>query len=187
MSLESCTLAGCSGRPLGLGWPDAEVGEGGFHQLPVVVCRVPTEFCSLSLPHPLGQLFPAPLQTLSRKIVRSKMNSTLVGVFTITLVFLSAFVNMVGGSTSQNLPRLWSSLSPEFLLRASPQVWNQIGLLKPLTQAVSCLLSRLEDPERPSEVPKGSLRAPAQQPADLVSASASARLLSCPRSVSGCT
>lgn len=48
----------------------------------------------LSLPPP--QLFPAPLQTLSRKIVRSKMNSTLVGVFTITLVFLSAFVNMVG-------------------------------------------------------------------------------------------
>ncbi|XP_061263321.1 adenylate cyclase type 5 [Bos javanicus] len=40
------------------------------------------------------KLFPAPLQTLSRKIVRSKMNSTLVGVFTITLVFLSAFVNM---------------------------------------------------------------------------------------------
>ncbi|TKC45677.1 hypothetical protein EI555_002071, partial [Monodon monoceros] len=39
-------------------------------------------------------LFPAPLQRLSRKIVRSKMNSTLVGVFTITLVFLSAFVNM---------------------------------------------------------------------------------------------
>ncbi|XP_047646618.1 adenylate cyclase type 5 isoform X3 [Phacochoerus africanus] len=40
------------------------------------------------------KLFPAPLQTLSRKIVRSKMNSTLVGVFAITLVFLSAFVNM---------------------------------------------------------------------------------------------
>ncbi|KAF6117255.1 adenylate cyclase 5 [Phyllostomus discolor] len=40
------------------------------------------------------KLFPAPLQTFSRKIVRSKMNSTLVGVFTITLVFLSAFVNM---------------------------------------------------------------------------------------------
>ncbi|XP_059247064.1 adenylate cyclase type 5 isoform X2 [Mustela nigripes] len=40
------------------------------------------------------KLFPTPLQTLSRKIVRSKMNSTLVGVFTITLVFLSAFVNM---------------------------------------------------------------------------------------------
>ncbi|KAK2488880.1 hypothetical protein MC885_020750, partial [Smutsia gigantea] len=40
------------------------------------------------------KLFPAPLQTLSRKIVRSRMNSTLVGVFTVTLVFLSAFVNM---------------------------------------------------------------------------------------------
>uniref|UniRef100_A0A671E374 Adenylate cyclase type 5 n=1 Tax=Rhinolophus ferrumequinum TaxID=59479 RepID=A0A671E374_RHIFE len=40
------------------------------------------------------KLFPGPLQTLSRKIVRSKMNSTVVGVFTITLVFLSAFVNM---------------------------------------------------------------------------------------------
>uniref|UniRef100_A0ABK0M0B9 Adenylate cyclase type 5 n=1 Tax=Rattus norvegicus TaxID=10116 RepID=A0ABK0M0B9_RAT len=40
------------------------------------------------------KLFPTPLQTLSRKIVRSKKNSTLVGVFTITLVFLSAFVNM---------------------------------------------------------------------------------------------
>ncbi|KAK7804322.1 hypothetical protein U0070_024705 [Myodes glareolus] len=40
------------------------------------------------------KLFPTPLQTLSRKIVRSKTNSTLVGVFTITLVFLSAFVNM---------------------------------------------------------------------------------------------
>lgn len=37
---------------------------------------------------------------LSRKIVRSRMNSTLVGVLTITLVFLSAFVNMVGGSAS---------------------------------------------------------------------------------------
>lgn len=60
---------------------------------------------SLSLPLSApGQLFPAPLQTLSRKIVRSKMNSTLVGVFTITLVFLSAFVNMVGGSTSPAPP-----------------------------------------------------------------------------------
>lgn len=49
---------------------------------------------------PTPQLFPAPLQTLSKKIVRSKVNSTLVGVFTITLVFLAAFVNMVGSSTS---------------------------------------------------------------------------------------
>uniref|UniRef100_F6PSP9 Adenylate cyclase type 5 n=1 Tax=Monodelphis domestica TaxID=13616 RepID=F6PSP9_MONDO len=40
------------------------------------------------------KLFPAPLQTLSRKIVQSRTNSTVVGVFTIILVFLSAFVNM---------------------------------------------------------------------------------------------
>ena len=37
--------------------------------------------------------------------MRSKMNSTLVGVFTITLVFLSAFVNMVGGCTSPAPPQ----------------------------------------------------------------------------------
>lgn len=41
------------------------------------------------------QLFPVPLQTLSKKIVQSRTNSTLVGVFAIILVFLSAFVNMV--------------------------------------------------------------------------------------------
>ncbi|XP_030065911.1 adenylate cyclase type 5 [Microcaecilia unicolor] len=40
------------------------------------------------------KLFPSPLQTLSRKIVQSKTNSTIVGVFTIMLVFLAAFVNM---------------------------------------------------------------------------------------------
>ncbi|MGH0156235.1 UNVERIFIED_CONTAM: hypothetical protein FKN15_065285 [Acipenser sinensis] len=47
----------------------------------------------------LSQLFPAHLQTLSRKIVQSRTNSTLVGVFTILLVFLSAFVNMFTCST----------------------------------------------------------------------------------------
>uniref|UniRef100_A0A4X2K9K8 Adenylate cyclase type 5 n=1 Tax=Vombatus ursinus TaxID=29139 RepID=A0A4X2K9K8_VOMUR len=36
----------------------------------------------------------SPLQTLSKKIVQSRTNSTIVGVFTIILVFLSAFVNM---------------------------------------------------------------------------------------------
>uniref|UniRef100_A0A8C6YFW6 Adenylate cyclase type 5 n=1 Tax=Naja naja TaxID=35670 RepID=A0A8C6YFW6_NAJNA len=41
------------------------------------------------------KLFPGPLQTLSRKIVQCRTNNTLVGVFTIVLVFLSAFVNMV--------------------------------------------------------------------------------------------
>ena len=60
----------------------------------------------------LPQLFPTPLQTLSRKIVRSKKNSTLVGVFTITLVFLSAFVNMVGLSiASQYFLTLWVQTS----------------------------------------------------------------------------
>uniref|UniRef100_A0A8C2Z3R2 Adenylate cyclase type 5 n=1 Tax=Cyclopterus lumpus TaxID=8103 RepID=A0A8C2Z3R2_CYCLU len=43
---------------------------------------------------PGDQLFPPPLQSLSRRIVQSRMNSTLVGVFTIVLVFLSAFINI---------------------------------------------------------------------------------------------
>lgn len=44
--------------------------------------------------------FPVPLQTLSKRIVQSRINSTLVGVFTIILVFLSAFINMFTCSTS---------------------------------------------------------------------------------------
>ncbi|XP_015213943.1 adenylate cyclase type 5 isoform X2 [Lepisosteus oculatus] len=44
-------------------------------------------------------LFPVPLQTLSKKIVQSRINSTLVGVFTIILVFLSAFINIFTCST----------------------------------------------------------------------------------------
>ena len=51
-------------------------------------------FNSLYLPL-LVQLFPAAMQTVSKKIVESRTNSTLVGVFTIILVFISAFVNMV--------------------------------------------------------------------------------------------
>uniref|UniRef100_A0A803SXF0 Adenylate cyclase type 5 n=1 Tax=Anolis carolinensis TaxID=28377 RepID=A0A803SXF0_ANOCA len=45
------------------------------------------------------KLFPAPLQTLSRKIVQSRTNNTIVGVFTIVLVFFSAFANMFTCST----------------------------------------------------------------------------------------
>ncbi|KAJ8796662.1 hypothetical protein J1605_017765 [Eschrichtius robustus] len=60
-------------------------------------------------------LFPAPLQRLSRKIVRSKMNSTLVGVFTITLVFLSAFVNMF----TCNSKDLFGCLADEHNISAS--------------------------------------------------------------------
>uniref|UniRef100_A0A672KZL8 adenylate cyclase n=1 Tax=Sinocyclocheilus grahami TaxID=75366 RepID=A0A672KZL8_SINGR len=39
-------------------------------------------------------LFPVTLQTVSKRIVQSRVNSTLVGVFTILLLFTSAFVNM---------------------------------------------------------------------------------------------
>ncbi|XP_062397247.1 adenylate cyclase type 6 [Sardina pilchardus] len=40
------------------------------------------------------KLFPVALQTVSKRIVESRTNSTLVGVLTIVLVFISAFVNM---------------------------------------------------------------------------------------------
>ncbi|KAK1797909.1 hypothetical protein P4O66_007959 [Electrophorus voltai] len=43
--------------------------------------------------------FPRPLQNLSKRIVQSRINSTLVGVFTIILVFLSAFINIFTCST----------------------------------------------------------------------------------------
>lgn len=58
-----------------------------------------TAVCSLckSLFSLLLQLFPAAMQTVSKKIVQSRTNSTLVGVFSIILVFISAFVNMVSG------------------------------------------------------------------------------------------
>ncbi|XP_014881838.1 adenylate cyclase type 5-like, partial [Poecilia latipinna] len=45
------------------------------------------------------QLFPAAMQTVSKKIVQSRTNSTLVGVFSIILVFISAFVNMFACDT----------------------------------------------------------------------------------------
>ncbi|XP_044152276.1 adenylate cyclase type 5 [Bufo gargarizans] len=49
---------------------------------------------SVSLIYSCIRLFPSPLQTLSKKIVQSRINSTAVGVFTIILVFLSSFINM---------------------------------------------------------------------------------------------
>ncbi|CDQ93262.1 unnamed protein product [Oncorhynchus mykiss] len=42
------------------------------------------------------KLFPVALQTVTTNIVQSRTNSTLVGVLTILLLFMSAFVNMVG-------------------------------------------------------------------------------------------
>uniref|UniRef100_H3D4X6 adenylate cyclase n=1 Tax=Tetraodon nigroviridis TaxID=99883 RepID=H3D4X6_TETNG len=47
------------------------------------------------------KLFPAAMQTVSKKIVQSRTNSTLVGVFSIILVFISAFVNMVSARQSR--------------------------------------------------------------------------------------
>ncbi|XP_073326100.1 adenylate cyclase type 6-like [Pagrus major] len=46
------------------------------------------------------KLFPGAMQTVSKKIVQSRTNSTLVGVFTIILVFISAFVNMFACDTT---------------------------------------------------------------------------------------
>ncbi|XP_036401198.1 adenylate cyclase type 5 [Megalops cyprinoides] len=60
-------------------------------------------------------LFPVPLQTLSKKIVQSRINSTLVGVFTIILVFLSAFINIFTCSTSD----LRTCLAREFNISPS--------------------------------------------------------------------
>uniref|UniRef100_A0A8C9TXN4 Adenylate cyclase type 6 n=1 Tax=Scleropages formosus TaxID=113540 RepID=A0A8C9TXN4_SCLFO len=45
------------------------------------------------------KLFPSAMQTVSKKIVQSRTNSTLVGVFTIILVFVTAFVNMFACDT----------------------------------------------------------------------------------------
>uniref|UniRef100_A0AAX7UUM6 Adenylate cyclase type 6 n=1 Tax=Astatotilapia calliptera TaxID=8154 RepID=A0AAX7UUM6_ASTCA len=42
----------------------------------------------------VSKLFPAALQTVTKKIVRSRANSTLVAVFTILLLYISSFANM---------------------------------------------------------------------------------------------
>uniref|UniRef100_A0A8C7F5D6 Adenylate cyclase type 5 n=1 Tax=Oncorhynchus kisutch TaxID=8019 RepID=A0A8C7F5D6_ONCKI len=56
-------------------------------------------FILLNLSKLIHTFFPASLQTLSKMIVQSRLNSTLVGVFTILLVFLSAFINIFTCST----------------------------------------------------------------------------------------
>uniref|UniRef100_A0A8C1CND1 Adenylate cyclase type 5 n=1 Tax=Cyprinus carpio carpio TaxID=630221 RepID=A0A8C1CND1_CYPCA len=62
--------------------------------------------------------FPVPLQTLSKRIVQSRLNSTLVGVFTTILVFLSAFINIFTCSTDD----LKTCLGQEFNI--SPSIVN---------------------------------------------------------------
>ncbi|KAM4697355.1 adenylate cyclase type 5 [Rhinophrynus dorsalis] len=70
------------------------------------------------------KLFPSPLQTLARKIVQSRINSTAVGIVAIILVFLSSFINMFMCSTTN----LYSCLAAEYNI--SPQnvtpclLWN---------------------------------------------------------------
>uniref|UniRef100_A0A8C4MDN1 adenylate cyclase n=1 Tax=Equus asinus asinus TaxID=83772 RepID=A0A8C4MDN1_EQUAS len=91
------------------------------------------------------KLFPVPLQTLSRKIVRSKMNSTLLGVFSIILVFLSAFVNMF----MCNSRDLFSCLAEEHNISASQvnachgQVLRRLSPFFPQYFTYSVLLSLL--------------------------------------------
>uniref|UniRef100_A0A672ZUB5 adenylate cyclase n=1 Tax=Sphaeramia orbicularis TaxID=375764 RepID=A0A672ZUB5_9TELE len=55
------------------------------------------------------KLFPAALQTVTKKIVQSRANSTLVGVFTILLLFISSFANMFTCSREQ----LWDCIDNE--------------------------------------------------------------------------
>ncbi|XP_075037252.1 adenylate cyclase type 5 isoform X2 [Mixophyes fleayi] len=76
------------------------------------------------------KIFPSLLQSLSKKIVQSRINSTSVGVSTITLVFLSAFINMFMCSNTNlticlaaqyNIPQ--NNVTP-CLLRMSPQNYS---------------------------------------------------------------
>uniref|UniRef100_A0A671TAQ9 adenylate cyclase n=1 Tax=Sinocyclocheilus anshuiensis TaxID=1608454 RepID=A0A671TAQ9_9TELE len=70
--------------------------------------------------------FPVPLQTLSKRIVQSRLNSTLVGVFTIVLVFLSAFINIVS-LTSLNLRILCLNVS-DIYSSFNYTLWSQDSL-----------------------------------------------------------
>ncbi|KAM8933344.1 adenylate cyclase type 5 isoform 2-T2 [Pelodytes ibericus] len=69
-----------------------------------------TSVLSVSLIYSCIKLFPSPLQTLSKKIVQSRINSTVVGIFTIILVFLSSFINMFICSKTS----LYSCLAAEY-------------------------------------------------------------------------
>ncbi|CAG6021689.1 unnamed protein product [Menidia menidia] len=62
----------------------------------------------------IPQLFPAAMQTVSKKIVQSRTNSTLVGVFSIILVFISAFVNMVRSASRGTPPHFAESAAMQF-------------------------------------------------------------------------
>uniref|UniRef100_A0A8C1YA35 adenylate cyclase n=1 Tax=Cyprinus carpio TaxID=7962 RepID=A0A8C1YA35_CYPCA len=81
-------------------------------------------------------LFPAAMQTVSKKIVQSRTNSTLVGVFTIILVFISAFVNMFSCDTQKLVDCVaerfnWSSqmVTPCVIYNLSPLFQMKTGFM----------------------------------------------------------
>uniref|UniRef100_A0AAX7VUI8 Adenylate cyclase type 5 n=1 Tax=Astatotilapia calliptera TaxID=8154 RepID=A0AAX7VUI8_ASTCA len=75
-------------------------------------------------------IFPVPLQTLSKRIVQSRLNSTLVGVFTIIIVFLSAFINITSdmkrnfGTVNVNI---WCLVQSELLHLLACSVFLQVS------------------------------------------------------------
>uniref|UniRef100_A0A8C4I792 Adenylate cyclase type 6 n=1 Tax=Dicentrarchus labrax TaxID=13489 RepID=A0A8C4I792_DICLA len=66
----------------------------------IIICLQPASLMVLTLSYlifsllSVFKLFPVALQTVTKKIVQSRANSTLVGVFTILLLFISSFANM---------------------------------------------------------------------------------------------
>lgn len=82
----------------------------------IVTCLKTSSLMVLTLSYlilsllPVFKLFPVALQTVTKKIVHSRANSTLVGVFTILLLFIASFANMVGTYTLQFCIMLWLQL-----------------------------------------------------------------------------
>uniref|UniRef100_A0A8C2EC02 adenylate cyclase n=1 Tax=Cyprinus carpio TaxID=7962 RepID=A0A8C2EC02_CYPCA len=91
---------------------------------------------SFSCIYSCTNLFPAAMQTVSKKIVQSRTNSTLVGVFTIILVFISAFVNMFSCDTQKLVDCVaerfnWSSqmVTPCVIYNLSPLFQMKTGFM----------------------------------------------------------
>lgn len=80
---------------------------------------------------PPRQLFPAALQQLSQKIVQSRAHSTVIGVFTILLVFIAAFVNMVGTRGRGLRGGLWGTGSTLLPLPSLPAAGWPCGTVPP--------------------------------------------------------
>ncbi|KAI7794188.1 adenylate cyclase type 6 [Triplophysa rosa] len=86
------------------------------------------------------KLFPAALQTVSKRIVQSRINSTLVGVFTILLLFISAFVNMFSCSRVKVIDCVAGPPNVSALVTVC-QMYNGTGTAEdPLTLCSSCPL-----------------------------------------------